>query len=229
MEPSMLATTTCISSAQRSLAKNMVLPQRLQKPRRASGVERCHETRSSPSVKRKAASATPNQVTKAAPWAARHRLQWQCAHHFTGKSTSKRTPPQRQWPEVDVVSLTDLSQNFAQTFLGSLSGHLSFISQQVGSGATDAHDATFGDGNNSRNRGVHGWIVQNAFKGRAVVRPDQPTVRPAPPGQNAFYGVPEFAAWGRPLSQGRTALVPFLTDQPPVLDADNQPPPPPAP
>jgi len=120
----------------------------------------------------------------------------------------------------DVVSLTDLSQNFAQLFLGSLSGHLSFASQQVGSGATDSHDATFGDGNNSRNRGVHGWIVQNVLANQNVVLPGQPTALPAPPGQpNAIPIAGGPAAWGRPLSQGRTALVPFLSDQDPVLDA----------
>ena len=120
----------------------------------------------------------------------------------------------------DVVSITDLSQNFAQLFLGSLSGHLSFAPQQVGSGATDSHDATFGDGNNSRRRPVHGWIIQNVLAGQAVVLPGQPTALPAPPGQPNTFPVPGFAAWGRPLSQGRTALVPFLADQDPVLDAE---------
>ena len=62
----------------------------------------------------------------------------------------------------DIVSLGDLSQNFTQLFLGSLSGHLTLLAQQVGSGATDSHDAAFGDGNNSRRRPVHGWIVQSS-------------------------------------------------------------------
>ena len=58
------------------------------------------------------------------------------------------------------------------------------------------------------------------ISGADVVLPGQPTALPAPPGQPNNIAVPGWAAWGRPLSQGRTALVPFLADQDPVLDAE---------
>ena len=119
----------------------------------------------------------------------------------------------------DIVHLTDMSQNFAQLFLGSLSGHLQLVPQAVGTPGTDVHDAQFGDGNNSRRRPVHGWIVQNVLAGAPIVVPGQPTAAPAPPGQPNAFPVPGFVAWGRPLSQGRGALVPFLNDLDPRLDA----------
>ncbi len=116
----------------------------------------------------------------------------------------------------DIVHLTDMSQNFAQTFLGSLSGHLQLVPQPVGTPGTDVHDAQFGDGNNSRKRPVHGWIVQNVLVGNPVVRPNQPNVVQQ---ANIPAAMPGNAAWGRPLAQGRTALVPFLNDLNPVLNA----------
>ena len=116
----------------------------------------------------------------------------------------------------DIVELRDMSQNFSQIFLGSLSGHLQLVPQPVGTPGTDVHDAQFGDGNNSRRRPVHGWIVQNVLQGVPLVQPNQPNVV-----QQAQIpaAMPGFAAWGRPLAQGRGSLVPFLNDQSPVLNA----------
>ncbi len=122
----------------------------------------------------------------------------------------------------DVVALDQLSLNFTQPFLGSIAGHLQLIPQPVAT-ANDAHDAAYGDANNSRRRPVHGWIVQQVLTGAAVVLPGQPTSLPAPPGQPDTLGFPAGvgpAAWGRPLAQGRSSLRPFLSDQDPVLDAD---------
>jgi hypothetical protein len=123
----------------------------------------------------------------------------------------------------DIVRLQDMSANFDQTFLGSLSGHLQLVAQPVGTPGTDVHDAQFGDGNNSRRRPVHGWIVQNVLAGQTVVLgtettnplPGQPTA--TQPTSRTITGGP--AAWGRPLAQGRTPLVPFLNDLNPVLNA----------
>jgi hypothetical protein len=83
------------------------------------------------------------------------------------------------------------------------------------------HDAQFGDGNNSRRRPVHGWIVQNVLAGKVVVLGDTATAPGQPtatqPDDRAITGGP--AAWGRPLAQGRGSLVPFLQDYSPVLNA----------
>jgi hypothetical protein len=134
----------------------------------------------------------------------------------------------------DIVSLTELGLGLSQDFLGSLSGHLSFSPASVGAGVgvTDVHDATFGNADNSRNRGVHGWIIQNVLPSAAIVLPGQPTQAPPAPGQPNTYsllppgpccgtpdGVTGPAAWGRPLSQGRTGLVPDPGDQNSVLNA----------
>jgi hypothetical protein len=119
----------------------------------------------------------------------------------------------------DIVSLDDLSLNFRQPFLGSLSGHLILLAQAVGSGSNDVHDSTYGDANNSRRRPVHGWIVQSVDPGQNVVLPGQPTALPEPPGQGSYYAVPGYVAWGRPLSQGVTPLAPLLGDQDPVFKA----------
>ncbi len=117
----------------------------------------------------------------------------------------------------DIVSLGDITPNFTQPFTGSLSGHLTMTPQPVGSGAaTDSHDAQFGDGNNSRRRPVHGWIVQNVLAGQNLVLTGQPTIV-----QPANFPVVGTAAWGRPLSQNRFSIAPFLTDQDPVLDAES--------
>ena len=127
---------------------------------------------------------------------------------------------QHEFDCFDVVSLADMSANFTQPFLGSLSGHLQLVPQQVGTLGHDVHDATYGDANNSRRRPVHGWIVQSVTPNQNIVTAGQPTALPAPPGQpNAIPNAASFVAWGRPLAQGRTALVPFLQDLDPRLNA----------
>jgi len=100
----------------------------------------------------------------------------------------------------DIVSLDDLSANFALLFPNSPSGHLLLVPQQVGTGSpNDVHDQGFGDGNGVRRRPVHGWIAQTIPANLGVA--------------------PQPLAWGRPLAQGRGALVPFLADGDPVFDA----------
>ena len=134
----------------------------------------------------------------------------------------------------DIVALSDMSLNFTQPFLGSLSGHLQLVPQAVGTPGTDVHDAQFGDGNNSRRRPVHGWIVQNVTRKVGTAAPTATSAGTIVVGATATTaGQPTFsqpnlialsnnrgpAAWGRPLAQGRTALVPFLNDLNPVLNA----------
>ena len=121
----------------------------------------------------------------------------------------------------DVIAISDMSANCSQPFLGSLSGHLILMPQQVGTGGNDSHDATFGDGNNFRRRPVHGWIVQDIVGPGVAVLAGQPTALPAPPGQpNQIAVQAPPVAWARPLSQGRTDLMPFLADKDPTLDAE---------
>ena len=120
----------------------------------------------------------------------------------------------------DIVSLLDIDPNFdfqpgSVLGLGSMSGHLQLVPQPVAT-ANDAHDAEFGDGNNVRRRGVHGWIVQNVTDGSALVIADNPIDGTPEIGS----GIGGFAAWGRPLSQSTTALIPFLGDADSTLDAD---------
>jgi hypothetical protein len=117
----------------------------------------------------------------------------------------------------DVVALTDLDPNFlfvpgGVLGLGSLSGHLQVVPQPVAT-ANDVHDAAYGDANNVRRRPAHGWLVQSVTG--TLVPPNEPI--PGTPGITVQNGP---AAWGRPLSQSTTALLPFLGDQSPVLDAD---------
>ena len=122
----------------------------------------------------------------------------------------------------DIVALGEITLNFTQPFLGSISGHLQLVPQPTAS-TNDAHDAAYGDGNNSRRRPVHGWIVQSLLPAANIVLAGQPTSVPAPPGQPANLGFPVGVgpgAWGRPLAQGRSSLIPFLADQDPVLDTD---------
>jgi len=129
---------------------------------------------------------------------------------------------QHEFDCFDIVALDEISLNFTQPFLGSLSGHFQLVPQPVAT-ANDAHDAAYGDANNSRRRPVHGWIVQQVLTGASVVLPGQPTSLPAPPGQGAAFGFPGGigpAAWARPLAQGRSALRPFLGDGDPTLDTD---------
>ena len=103
----------------------------------------------------------------------------------------------------------------AKSIVSSLSGHLQLVPQPVGT-PNDVHDAAYGDANNSRRRPVHGWIVQNILAGADFVLAEQPTV--IQPNAIALGGGP--AAWGRPLAQGRGALMPFGADQNPTFDAD---------
>ncbi len=124
---------------------------------------------------------------------------------------------QHEFDCFDIVALQDISLNFTQPFLGSIAGHLQLVPQPVAT-ANDSHDALYGDGNNARRRPVHGWIVQNVLPGATIVNPNQPaTTQPNALGLAAGVGP---VAWGRPLVQSRGALVPFLGDFDPVLDAD---------
>jgi hypothetical protein len=100
--------------------------------------------------------------------------------------------------------------------LGSISGHLEMYSQSILTAAGDSHDVNFGNGDGSRNRGVHGWIVQNvAGTGMVPVLPGNQPIAGTPP-----VNVPNAAAWGRPLAQSTTDLVPNAGDQDPTLDVD---------
>jgi hypothetical protein len=119
----------------------------------------------------------------------------------------------------DIVSLIDIDPNFefdddGVLGIGSMSGHLQLVPQPIAT-PNDSHDAEFGDGNNVRRRGVHGWIVQNVQDGEDIVESDHP-----------IEGTPDVemdngpAAWGRPLAQSTTALAPFLADLDATLDAD---------
>jgi hypothetical protein len=88
------------------------------------------------------------------------------------------------------------------------------VSQPIAT-ANDSHDAEFGDGNNVRRRGVHGWIVQNMRANDNLIEVDQPI-----PGTPVIRMASGPAAWGRPLNQSTTALAPFLADLDSTLDAD---------
>ncbi len=119
----------------------------------------------------------------------------------------------------DIVALDDINDNYTYTGgvlgLGSISGHLELVPQPIAAAGPDAHDAEYGDANNSRKRGVHGWIVQNVDG--TLVPYDEP-----------IEGAPKVvvnsgpAAWGRPLAQSTTALIPFLNDDDSTLDADTR-------
>ena len=124
---------------------------------------------------------------------------------------------QHEFDCFDIVALTDMSANFSQVFNGgSLSGHLQLVPQPVAT-ANDVHDAAYGDANNSRRRPVHGWIVQSIFAGVDFVLAGQPALTQQGVITNNGAGP---AAWGRPLAQGRGALMPFGNDLNPTLDAD---------
>ena len=123
---------------------------------------------------------------------------------------------QHEFDCFDIVALSDMSLNFTQVFNGgSLSGHLQLVPQPVAT-ANDVHDAAYGDANNSRRRPVHGWIVQSILAGADFVLANQPALTQP----NAITMANGPAAWGRPLSQGRGALMPFGNDLNPTLDAD---------
>jgi hypothetical protein len=91
-----------------------------------------------------------------------------------------------------------------------MSGHLQLVPQPIAT-ANDSHDAEHGDGNNSRKRAVHGWIVQGQV---ALTNPQfQAPVVPC------IVQIGK-AAWARPLAQSTTALTPFLGDFHATFDAD---------
>ncbi len=117
----------------------------------------------------------------------------------------------------DIVALDDINDNYTYTGgvlgLGSISGHLELVPQPIAAAGPDAHDAEYGDANNSRKRGVHGWIVQNVDG--TLVPYDEPI-----DGAPAVVVNSGPAAWGRPLAQSTTALIPFLEDDDSTLDAD---------
>ncbi len=120
----------------------------------------------------------------------------------------------------DIVALDDMNPNAAFTAgggigLGSISGHLEMTSQPIATSGWDVHDAQYGDGNNVRRRGVHGWLVQSTS---AELLPGNEPV-PNAPNLPISQGT---AAWARPLAQSTTPLLPFLFpgDQFTVLDAD---------
>ncbi len=126
----------------------------------------------------------------------------------------------------DIVPLEEVNPNFQYNLetpslgLGSISGHLELVPQPIASAGPDAHDAAYGDGNNSRKRGVHGWIVHEFRNnsGNVIIPENQPII-----------GAPEIsltgsdqAYVGRPLAQSTTSLIPFLDDDDATLDADTR-------
>ena len=125
----------------------------------------------------------------------------------------------------DVVDLLDITNNFSQEIMagavpGTLSGHLTMTPQPIAT-AADSHDVEFGDGNGTRRRAVHGWIVQQALGGNVILagQPHAAQIAPIGPGAIPITGGP--AAWGRPLNQNRFALAPVPGDLPPVLNAES--------
>jgi hypothetical protein len=94
--------------------------------------------------------------------------------------------------------------------LGSISGHLQMFPDITATAGTDPHDAPitgYGDGDNIRNRGFHGWIVQNALAGAGGVLPGGEPIVGTP-----AVAVANQAAWGRPLAQSETGLDVSGTD-----------------
>jgi hypothetical protein len=116
--------------------------------------------------------------------------------------------------EIAALGDIDQSNNYygssSPLGLGSISGHLEMYSLSIAT-AVDSHDLEFGNGDDVRNRGFHGWLVQNATG--VVLAGDEPI-----PGAPSV-SVPNPAAWGRPLARSATDLVPSTGDQGPVLDA----------
>jgi hypothetical protein len=105
--------------------------------------------------------------------------------------------------------------------LRSVTGHLEMFSQPIAT-ANDSHDVLFGNGDNTRNRGFHGWIAQNV----SLYRPP-PDFGPVLAGDEPIPGTPVVgvpvgtgAAWGRPLAQSTTDLAPEPGDEDPVPDVD---------
>jgi hypothetical protein len=102
---------------------------------------------------------------------------------------------------IDVYGVTQLNPLGLQ----SISGHLAMFAQEAVT-PDDQHDVEFGDGDGSRNRGAHGWIVQNAENGSdPVVVPEH---QPIPGAREVgIQQSSDVAAWARPLAQSNTALT----------------------
>ncbi len=119
----------------------------------------------------------------------------------------------------DIVSLLDINDNFEYTGgalgLGSVSGHVELVPQPITTPGPDAHDAEFGNADNTRKRGVHGWFVQNVEG--TLIPPNEPIKNADSPGVFVSNGP---AAWGRPLAQSTTSLVAFPGDEATTLNAD---------
>jgi hypothetical protein len=118
---------------------------------------------------------------------------------------------QHRFDCFEIVPLGDLSP-FAHYYgpgdprgLGSISGHVEIYVGSSGTGEFDDHDRCFGNGDNIRNRGAHGWLVQNAVQGDVLPGDEPVPTTPAVP-------VPNAAAWGRPLHQSTTDLTPNSGD-----------------
>jgi hypothetical protein len=79
-------------------SKNSVVPQAAQNPRRLCVEDAYQAGWAEPGRNRNLSSATPTQLTKAAPWASRHQRQWQWTKNSVGGEIAKRTAPQRQRP-----------------------------------------------------------------------------------------------------------------------------------
>ncbi len=110
----------------------------------------------------------------------------------------------------DIAALEDINPNFQYTGgalgLGSMSGHIQMVPQPIATPTPDSHDAQYGDANNSRTRGVHGWFVQSV-EGTLVSAGDPIETAPS-----IVLGQAVPAAWGRPLAQSTTGLTPFKGD-----------------
>jgi hypothetical protein len=120
----------------------------------------------------------------------------------------------------DIVALEEINANFifdpdSVLGLGSMSGHIEMTAQIIASTGPDAHDAQYGDGNSVRKRGFHGWIIQKIFG--TFVHAGHPI-----DAQWMDVSSGGDAAWGRPLAQSTTDLIPFLADDDATLDADTR-------
>src|SRR6187402_3046884 len=98
-----VARATWTSPAQIVDAKKSVVPQVGQNPRRLCGDDWYQDTCAEPARTRSRCSATPTQLTNAAPCASRHQRQWQCAKNSVGGVIAKRTAPQRQLPSMSLM------------------------------------------------------------------------------------------------------------------------------
>ncbi len=116
----------------------------------------------------------------------------------------------------DIVALDEIDPNFVGGFpgLGSFVGHVQLRPHPIGRAGFDAHDAMYGDGNSIRTAPVAGWLVQSVMGELlpAGALFAAPTMSPAVP-------VADLSAWARPLISSRSAIRPFLSDEPATFDA----------